>query len=701
MIQITLKHLFFLILGLNILVTLFFWNISRQPAQQHQDQFQSIDLSEVSSPKKSLAHIYAGTDNPNTPARGEKISVGQFLKTSGSDSYLDDGGADKNYGDVKRAFTDLKSANRLQDMGIKLLKNTYTKLEVAEVLSQMQQKFQKQIKDLKIQSKDDLTKVFNQYKTLNTSVHQLRGELELANPFRFYGLYTYMMDELFNAHPNSKPRYDQAYYGVQTDYNYCDLVDLYNLYHPENVYEAMNFVVDYTEASLVRSLVVKRIGNDAMPGVSMIMEDQYDPRLPLNINATMFYSKRINLHHFWEISKNFACLTQAYGHIPGHGVLTRKDLNVKSVNDYAKRYKDKPQCFNQNMFFPAAYRFDIKEECQEFFGIINKEGWGAIRETEPLPYIIKIGHSAHRASGLFLFNQTEEDWVRETYENGKKCGEVPNSLLAQKYVSNPLLLDKENKFDFRIYMLVASVNPLIVYYHDGFLRLSLQKYDKFSQEINVHFTNTHLSKELFELAKEQKEYRGMTEAELREYQMWSMEDLSEHLNEIGKVNDTDWLDNYLRPTFQKAFIHTVRMSEHSFLKHSGMWEMFGLDFLLDDNLNLWFIECNASPQLIGTSDEKTKFLVRMLTDMFEIQYAYLRSRFKRIQEFMSSLHNQVSSRRKIDRREIRNQFAIINRNKLEPQFKISENNSFTLIMDKSLSGADAYFGHVTQECIDD
>src|SRR5205823_6438367 len=110
-------------------------------------------------------------------------------------------------------------------------------------------------------------------------------------------------------------------------------------------------------------------------------------------------------------------------------------------------------------------------------------------------------------------------------------------------------------------------------------------------------------------------------------------------------------------------------TEHSFLRHSGAFEMFGLDFLLDEDLNLWFIECNASPQLIGTSEEKTKFLVTLLTDMFEIQYAYLRSRFKRIQEFMSSLHSQVSNVNKINRREISNKFAIINRNKLEPEFR--------------------------------
>ena len=58
---------------------------------------------------------------------------------------------------------------------------------------------------------------------------------------------------------------------------------------------------------------------------------------------------------------------------------------------------------------------------------------------------------------------------------------------------NPLLY-KGHKFDFRIYMLVASVNPLKVYYHDGFLRVSLDKYNNKSKKKNVFITNTEFSK---------------------------------------------------------------------------------------------------------------------------------------------------------------------------------------------------------------
>jgi len=35
--------------------------------------------------------------------------------------------------------------------------------------------------------------------------------------------------------------------------------------------------------------------------------------------------------------------------------------------------------------------------------------------------------------------------------------------------------------------------------------------------------------------------------------MWSMEKLSKFLNEKKIINDPNWLDNYLRPEFKKAF----------------------------------------------------------------------------------------------------------------------------------------------------
>ena len=51
-------------------------------------------------------------------------------------------------------------------------------------------------------------------------------------------------------------------------------------------------------------------------------------------------------------------------------------------------------------------------------------------------------------------------------------------------------------------MLIASTDPLVLYYHDGFLRVSLETYDEFSKEKNVHLTNTEFAKEKFKKAAE-------------------------------------------------------------------------------------------------------------------------------------------------------------------------------------------------------
>jgi len=129
--------------------------------------------------------------------------------------------------------------------------------------------------------------------------------------------------------------------------------------------------------------------------------------------------------------------------------------------------------------------------------------------------------------------------------------------------------------------------------------------------------------------------------------------------------------------------------------------MFGLDFLLDENLNLWFIECNASPQLIGTNEYKTEFLSKMLQDMFEIQYAYLRSRWSRIQKLVKKYHEMLADKNKDGLVSFQEEFARINTNYLEPEYQISKTNSWTLIMDENIKGKAAYMGILPDECIDD
>lgn len=124
-----------------------------------------------------------------------------------------------------------------------------------------------------------------------------------------------------------------------------------------------------------------------------------------------------------------------------------------------------------------------QDECKAFFDKINSEAYQATLESEPIQYILKVGHSSHSAEGVHILDTNQTDLLNTEYDEGRKCGGRKKPLIAQTYISNPLLLNSRNKFDFRVFMLIASTNPLIVYYHDGFLRVTLSDYDKFSIEV--------------------------------------------------------------------------------------------------------------------------------------------------------------------------------------------------------------------------
>ena len=133
---------------------------------------------------------------------------------------------------------------------------------------------------------------------------------------------------------------------------------------------------------------------------------------------------------------------------------------------------------------PLSYNSLVKDECEAFFDKINSRQYKASLKKEAIQYVIKVGHGSHKSQGVYLLDKEETDWVNNEYESGHTCGKDKNSLLAQTYIANPLLLDLNNKFDFRVYMLIASTNPLIVYYHDGFVKTSLYAYEKNSTEVN-------------------------------------------------------------------------------------------------------------------------------------------------------------------------------------------------------------------------
>jgi len=254
-------------------------------------------------------------------------------------------------------------------------------------------------------------------------------------------------------------------------------------------------------------------------------------------------------------------------------------------------------------------------------------------------------------------------------------------------------------------MLIASTNPMISYFHDGYLRISLSEYDPNSKEKNTFVTNIVLNHDVFEIAEKNGTYNGMTKQEMEAKTCWWFDDLQKYLVEIGRVVDPNWLDNHLRAQMKKIMIHLTRMSEKYYAKQSSLSELYGIDLMLDDNLDVWFIELNTMPLIAGWNPVTIKFFNNLMKDYFEIEFALLRSRMKRVVQYINVLTMSNAEWTVGDDgieipnfEEAKKEFEKITMNSFEPEFVPKSTNGFQLIVNHNLKGADRYAGYLPKDC---
>ena len=460
--------------------------------------------------------------------------------------------------------------------------------------------------------------------------------------------------------------------------------------------------------NIIRFDVLRVIGNDVMPMTSSFVSEisptsheAVDIRPEVNLIVTWHF-----MHSRRQVQTQFGCLTQMADHIPGLENINTKNGLAESLYKYEASYKTRSQCFDSRKFFPKTYSLTKVDQCNEFFEIFNGEEYQRLKAQQSIVYFRKIGAIAHAASGVFPVDENQEQYISERYKNGSLCGKIRDNNLIQYYVHNPLLLNGK-KFDFRIFMLIASVNPLIVYYHDGFLRVSFSDYNPNNSSRASIMPNSDENYEIIDIASLEGTYEGKTADQISEGYIWSLEKLQTYLLMKGYITDQNWLDNHLRPQFKKAMIYLMRMADNDYHKISSVYELHGLDFILDENLNLWFIETNSGPAIENVTSFSTELFRTMFLDQYEIVIGLLRSRMKRVHEYVNNiiLRGEASwdEEGKVvvikDLQEKLKEFEELTKNYFEPEFEPRKGNSFEKIIDENETGAKRYTGLISEECL--
>jgi len=184
----------------------------------------------------------------------------------------------------------------------------------------------------------------------------------------------------------------------------------------------------------------------------------------------------------------------------------------------------------------------------------------------------------------------------EILDTAKKTA---NQWVVQKYIENPLLIHTR-KFDIRQWVLVTDWNPLTIWFYDEcYVRFSGDQYNADDLENKfVHLTNNSVTKHL----------KGSDDPRF-EQNMWRMETFQNYLKEkFGRDVFAE-----IQQKMRQAVIWSLESAQDMIGNRKSSFELYGYDFMVDEDFNVWLIEINLSPSL-DYSTAVTKRLVKMVSE---------------------------------------------------------------------------------------
>ncbi|XP_036169556.1 tubulin polyglutamylase TTLL5 isoform X5 [Myotis myotis] len=278
---------------------------------------------------------------------------------------------------------------------------------------------------------------------------------------------------------------------------------------------------------------------------------------------------------------------QKVNHFPRSYELTRKDRLYKNIIRMQHTHGFKAfHILPQTFLLPAEYA--------EFCNCYSKDRG---------PWIVKPVASS-RGRGVYLINNPNQISLEE-------------NILVSRYINNPLLID-DFKFDVRLYVLVTSYDPLVIYlYEEGLARFATVRYDQGAKNIRNQFM--HLTN--YSVNKKSGDYVSCDDPEVEDYgNKWSMSAMLRYLKQEGR--DTTALMAHVEDLIIKTVISAelaIATACKTFVPHrSSCFELYGFDVLIDSTLKPWLLEVNLSPSLACDAPLDLKIKASMISDMFTV-----------------------------------------------------------------------------------
>ena len=186
--------------------------------------------------------------------------------------------------------------------------------------------------------------------------------------------------------------------------------------------------------------------------------------------------------------------------------------------------------------------------------------------------------------------------------------------IVQKYMENASTIGK-HKFDMRQWVLVTDWNPLTIYFYDEFYaRFSVEEYSTSEEAMEnsyVHLVNNSIGKtserfgETF-FAENGEEVSGF---------MWSHSQLCSYITfATGDSTRVEKMINRMKDIAVWSLMCGSDAIEH----RKNSWELYGLDFMLDEDYTPWLIEINSSPACDYSTPITEKYVKKALVELLHV-----------------------------------------------------------------------------------
>jgi tubulin polyglutamylase TTLL6/13 len=329
------------------------------------------------------------------------------------------------------------------------------------------------------------------------------------------------------------------------------------------------------------------------PGITVNLEHTIYPAVHRSIhslNYSIMTDHRITILFWHDGSASLdLCLRfkpfQFLNHFPGTFSITNKISLARSLERLQFRF---PQLYN---FHPQS--FPLPTQLYQLQMLLTHT---------PSTFIIKPDLGS-QGRGIFLVQEPQD------------LNHFKEPSIAQEYIS-PYLLSGL-KFDLRIYVLLASVDPLRIYiFREGMARFCTEAYappdSRNLCEVYRHLTNYSLNKHnsKFERNGELNHKRSMSSI-------------------FGEIRRNGGDDVRLRSDIERIVVLTV-LAGHGFLRQnyrasfrapdgrSRCFEILGFDVLIDRDLKPWVLEVNHSPSFHCDSEFDLELKEKVITQALRI-----------------------------------------------------------------------------------